>query len=179
MARRVPLALIAVGLVLLVVTLGIGGLAGEVPDCLDGNVLDLELAGSESRAVELLGTCDAAGQEVLRDALVVDTWAFMPLYVVATAFWCVVAVRRLPWKGEWRRRVVVAAVPAIVVAAALDAVENHHLGTVVDAAGASEAIGAATTASYGKWLLVLFAVPTSLVAMVRCIRGRGVGGSPA
>jgi len=57
------------------------------------------------------------------------------------------------------------------VAAAFDLVENHHLGTVIDAAGASDAIGAAFTSSIAKWLLVLYAVPTSAVSLLRCVRG--------
>lgn len=171
MTRRVPILLVGIGLLLTVVTLAVGGLAGEVPSCATGTILELEVARTEAKAVELVGGCDEAGLDVLRDGLRIDTLGFMPLYVVSTSFWCLLGTRRLEWSSPRRRWLVLAAVPAIVVAAGFDFVENHHLGTVIDAAGASDAIGAATTASVLKWLLVLFAVPTSTVALVRCLRG--------
>lgn len=170
MHRRIPVLLLGVGVLLTVGTLAVGGLAGEVPSCATGNVLDLELARTEARATELVGGCDQTGLDVLTDALRIDTIAFMPLYVVSTSFWCIVAGRRLDWSSPVRRRLVLAAIPAIVVAGAFDVVENHHLGTTIDAAGASGAIGAAFTASVAKWLLVLYAVPTAIVAMARSFR---------
>jgi hypothetical protein len=174
MTRRVPIPLVAVGLLLTVATLVVGGLAGEVPSCATGSIVELEVARTESRAVELIGRCDEAGLDVLRDGLRIDTFGFVPLYVLATSFWCLVAGRRLSWSSPLLRGVVLAAVPAIDLAAVLDLVENHHLGRVVDAGGASDATGAAFAASVAKWVLVLYAVPVSAVALVRCVRGARV-----
>lgn len=167
--RRLSL-LVVVGVLLTVATLSFAGRAGEVPSCATGSVLELELARTEHTAVDLLGGCDEAGLDVVRDALHADTYGFLPLYVISVAFWCVLGGRRLRWSTDRRRQVVLAAAAAIVIAGAFDLVENHFLGQVVDAAGADSAIGAASTASAVKWVLVLFAVPTSVVAMVRCIR---------
>jgi hypothetical protein len=173
MTRRVPVLLLVVGLLLTFVTLAVGGLAGEVPPCATGTIIELEVARTESAAVELIGACDEAGLDVLRDGLRIDTLGFVPLYVASTASWCLLGARRLRWSSAGRRRLVLAAVPAVVVAAGFDLVENHHLGTVVDAAGASDAIGAAFAASVAKWVLVLYAVPVSAVALVRSVRGGG------
>ncbi len=158
------------GVVLTTATLLVGSVAGEMPDCATGGIIELELARTEAKAERLIGACDDGGLDVLRDALRVDTLAFVPLYVAAAAWWTVLGVRRLPWSSPLRRRLVAAAVPAIVAAAGLDLVENHHLATVIDAGGSSGAAGAAFTASVGKWLLVLYAMPASAVAMVRCAR---------
>ena len=57
----------------------------------------------------------------------------------------------------------------IVVAGVFDLLENHFLGEVVDAGGASDAIGSAFAVSVVKWVLVLYAVPVALIAAARCI----------
>jgi hypothetical protein len=162
--------LVVVGVVLTIATLAVAGKAGAQPSCATGSVLELELARTEAKAVDLVGGCDEAGLDEIRDALHADTYGFLPLYVVSVAFWCVLGGRRLTWSTDRRRQVVLAAAVAIVVAGCFDLVENHFLGQVVDAAGADGVIGTATAASYVKWVLVLFAVPTSVVAMVRGVR---------
>lgn len=178
--RRFQL-LVAVGVLLTVATLAFGGKAGEVPSCATGSVVELELARTEEKAVELIGPCDEAGLDVLRDGLRADTYGFAPLYVLSVAFWCLLAARRLSWSSDRRRQVVLAAAVAVVVAGGFDLFENHFLGEVVDAAGASSSIGPAFAVSVVKWVLVIVAVPTSAVAMIRCIRsavgGRGPEGS--
>jgi hypothetical protein len=173
--------LVLVGVLLTVATLAVGPLAGEVPSCATGSVIELEIAATQDRAVELIGACDEAGLDVLRDGLRADTFGFLPLYVLAVSFWCVVGTRRLPWSTSLRRRLVQAGVVVIVLAGLFDLVENHYLGDVVDAAGASDAIGTATAASAVKWALVFYAVPASVVAMVRSIRAvvRPAGETPS
>lgn len=163
-------ALVALGVVLTVVTLGFGGLAGGVPDCATGSVVELELARTEAKATELIGECDADGLQELLDGLRADDLGFAPLYVITVAFWCLLAERSLRWSGSRRRGVVLAAAVAIAVAGAFDLVENHFLREVVEAGGASDAAGPATYASYVKWVLVLFAVPVSVVAMARSVQ---------
>lgn len=162
--------LVVVGVIVTVVTLVVGGKAGEAPGCATGSVVELELARTEAKAVELIGPCDEAGLEVLRDGLRVDNLGFVPLYIGSVALWSVLAVKDLRWSSERRRQLVLAAAVAIAVAGAFDLVENHYLRKVVDAAGASSDIGIATGVSVVKWLLVLYAVPVSLVAAGRCIR---------
>jgi hypothetical protein len=167
--RRLPV-LVVVGVLLTIATLAVGGKAGEHPSCATGTVLELEIARTERRATELIGGCDAAGLAVLRDGLRADNRGFVPLYILSVGFWALLGTSRLTWSSAGRRRVVQAAAAAIVVAGAFDLVENHFLGNVVDAAGASSDIGTASAASFVKWALVLFAVPTALVAMARCVR---------
>ena len=72
---------------------------------------------------------------------------------------------------------VAAAAPAIVVAGVFDLVENRHLMTVVEAAGASPAIADAFTASVAKWALAAYGVAVALVVLVRTVRAvrRGDG----
>ena len=161
---------VLVGVVLTVATLVVGPLAGEVPDCATGSVLELEVARTEAKAVELLGGCDDEGLEVLRDGLRTDNLAYVPLYVGSVALWCLLGARRLTWSSEPRRLLVVGGAVAIVVAGLFDLVENHYLAEVVDAAGASDAAGPAFAASAVKWVLVLYAVPTALIAAGRCLR---------
>jgi hypothetical protein len=165
--------LVAVGVILTIATLGMGSLAGRHPSCATGSVLELEVAFTEDRAVELIGPCDEEGFDVLRDGLRADNRGFVPFYVASVAFWCVLGARRLAWSSGLRRRIVWAAAGAVVVAGAFDLVENHFLANVVDAAGASSDIGVASAASVVKWVLILFAVPTSIVVMARCIRNLG------
>lgn len=156
--------------VLTIVTLGVGVLAGSVPPCSTGNIVDLELARTAERATELIGGCDAAGLDTFRRGLKIDDFGFVPLYVVSISAWALVAASRLTWSSPLRRRLVVAAVPAVVVAGVFDLVENHHLRTVVDAAGASDAAGAAFGASVVKWVLVVYAFAAATVALVRVAR---------
>jgi hypothetical protein len=160
---------VVLGVVLTVGTLAVGAKAGEQPSCATGSVIQLEVARTQHRAVDLIGPCDRAGLDVLRDGLRADTRGFVPLYVLSVGLWSLLGAR-LTWSTERRRRLVLAAAPAIALAGIFDLIENHLLGHVVDAAGASSAIGSASAASAVKWLLVLYAVPTSVIAMVRCIR---------
>jgi len=162
--------LVAFGVVLTIATLVMGSLAGRHPSCATGSLIELEVARTEERAVELIGPCDEAGLDVLRDGLRADNRGFVPLYVASVGLWALLGARRLAWSSEGRRRAVTAAAAAIVAAGAFDLVENHHLGKVIDAAGASSDIGMASTASIVKWVLVLYAVPVAAIAMVRCIR---------
>ena len=162
--------LVLVGVIATVVTLLVGQKAGEVPDCATGSVLELEVARTEEKATELIGSCDEAGLDVLRDGLRADNLAFVPLYIASVALWSVLAAKDLRWSSERRQQLVLAAAVVIAVAGAFDLVENHYLGKVVDAAGASSDIGLATAASVVKWLLVLYAVPVSVIGMVRCVK---------
>lgn len=155
---------------LTIVTLCVGALAGSVPSCSTGNVVDLELARTAERATELIGRCDEEGLDTLRRGLRIDDFGFIPLYVVTISAWAIAGGVLLTWSTELRRRLVLAAVPAVVVAGMFDLVENHHLRTVVDAAGASDAAGAAFVASVVKWVLVAYALVASIVAMVRLAR---------
>jgi len=161
--------LVAAGVLLTVATLVVAPMAGEVPGCATGSVIELELARTQDRAVELIGGCDEAGLDVLRDGLRADNLAFVPLYVASVALWSVMSTQ-LWWSSDRRRHLVVAAAVAIAVAGLFDLAENHLLDDVVDAAGADSAIGAAFWVSAVKWVLVLYAVPVSIYAMVRCIR---------
>jgi hypothetical protein len=162
--------MVAGGIVLTVACLAVGAIAGRVPACATGSVLELEVARTESNAVDLIGQCDDEGLDVLRDGLAVDNFGFVPLYVASVGLWSILGARRLQWSSDGRRNLLWAAVLAIVAAGGFDVVENHYLAHVVDAGGASPDIGPASAASIVKWLLVLFAVPTGVVAMVRCIR---------
>jgi hypothetical protein len=94
----------------------------------------------------------------------------VPLYIGSVAVWSALGAQELAWSSERRRRLVLAAVGAIVAAGALDLVENRFLGAVVDAAGASSDIGVASGASVAKWLFVLYAVPVAVIAAGRCIK---------
>lgn len=166
-----PFRILVAGLALLtVVCLVVGGLAGRMPSCATGSIVELELARTESKAVELIGACDEAGLDVLRDGLRLDDLGFVPLYVLSVAGWSLLAARRLPWSSSVRRVLVQAAAAVIVGAGAFDLVENNYLGHVVDAAGAHPDIGPASAASVVKWLLVLYAVPVGVIAAVRCGR---------
>jgi hypothetical protein len=169
--------LLVVGIVLTVVTLAASVPAGKVPGCATGTIVQLELARTEERAVELIGGCDEAGLDELRTALRFDDLVFVPLYVITVGFWSVVGTRRLEWSSRRRRALVAAAAPAILVAGLLDLVENHHLATVVDAAGASPAIADAFTASVAKWLLAAYGATVAVVVLVRSVRAvrRGAG----
>lgn len=155
---------------LTVVTVGVGALAGSVPPCSVGNIVDLELARTAERATELIGGCDADGLDTLRRALRIDDLGFIPLYVVSISAWVLVAAQRLTWKSELRRRLLLGAVPAVVVAGVFDLVENHHLRTVIDAGGASDAASSAFTASIVKWILVVYAFGAATVALVLVAR---------
>lgn len=166
--RRLRRITAALG-VLTVVTLGFGTYAGSVPPCATGNIVDLELARTAERATELIGSCDADALDALHRGLRVDDFGFIPLYVVSISAWALLAVRHLSWSTPLRRRLVLAAVPAVVVAAVFDVIENHHLRAVVDAAGASDAAGSAFTASAVKWVLVLYALGAAVVAVVRLV----------
>jgi hypothetical protein len=161
---------LSVGLVLTVVTLAASVAAGRMPGCATGTVVQLELARTEERAVELIGGCDEDGLDEIRTALWVDDLVFVPLYVLTVGFWSVVGTRRLEWSSRRRRRMVAAGAPAIVAAGVLDLVENRHLATVVDAAGASSAIEDAFTASVAKWALAAYGVVVALVVLVRTVR---------
>jgi hypothetical protein len=163
-------AAVAVGVLLTIATLWVGTKAGASPSCATGSVLEMELARTEHKAIELLGDCGPAGLDTLRDALTADTWGYVPLYVVTVGGWCLLGATALTWSSARRRLVVRAGAAAIVVAALFDLVENHFLRQVVDAAGRSDAIGPGSAASCVKWVLVLFAVPVGVVAMVRCVR---------
>lgn len=176
--RRFRLLVAGAG-VLTLVCLAVGGLAGRTPSCATGSIVELELARTEARAVELIGACDEDGLDVLRDGLRVDDFGFVPLYIASVGAWCLLGARRLPWSSSVRRVLVLAAAGVIVFAGAFDLVENHYLGPVVDAAGAHPDIGPASAASIVKWLLVLYAVPVSLIAAARCIRAafRSPGGA--
>lgn len=162
--------LVVVGVVATITSLLVGQKAGEVPECATGSVLELEVARTQDKATELIGGCDEAGLDVLRDGLRTDNLAFVPLYIASVALWSVLGATNLPWSSERRRQLVFAAAVAIGVAGAFDLVENNYLAKVVDAAGATSDIGLATAASVAKWLLVLYAVPVSIVAMARCIK---------
>jgi hypothetical protein len=162
--------LVLVGIVLTVVCLAFGSLAGSAPSCATGTVVELELARTHHRSVELLGDCDEAGLEVLRDGLRADNLGFVPLYIASVGFWSLLGASALRWSSGLRRLAVRLATVAIVLAGGFDLVENHFLSHVVDAAGASPDIGPASAASVVKWVLVLLAVPIALVSMVRCVR---------
>ncbi len=162
--------IVLAGVVLTVATLVVGPMAGAVPDCATGSVLELELARTEDKAVELIGECDHEGLDELHDGLRVDNLAYVPLYVASVALWCLLGASRLAWSSERRRRLVQAGAIAVVVAGLFDYVENHFLSEVVDAAGATDAAGSAFAASVVKWVLVLYAVPVALIAAARCIR---------
>jgi hypothetical protein len=176
MRRTVPVhhervrRVLSVGLVLTVVTLAASVAAGRMPECSTGSIVHLELARTEERAVELIGGCDEDGLDQIRTSLWVDDLVFVPLYVLTVGFWSVVGARRLEWSSRLRRWLVVAAAPAIVVAGVLDLVENRHLATVVDAAGASPAIEVAYSASVAKWVLAAYAVGVAVVVLVRVVR---------
>lgn len=172
--------LLFVGILLTLVTLGASVPAGAMPGCATGTIVQLELARTEARAVELVGGCDEAGLDEIRDALRFDDRAFVPLYVATIGYWSVVVGRRLAWSSPHRRVAVLAAAPGVVVAGLLDLVENHHLRTVVDAGGASPAIGDAFVASTAKWLLAAYGVAASLVVLGRAVRAARDGtGGPA
>jgi hypothetical protein len=162
--------LVAAGVVLTIVCLGVGSLAGRAPSCATGTVVELELARTEARATDLIGPCDERGLDTLRDGLRADNLGFVPLYIAAVGFWSLLGGSVLAWASPSRRHVVRAAGVAIVLAGGFDLVENHFLNHVVDAAGASPDIGPASAASIVKWVLVLVAVPIALVSMVRCVR---------
>lgn len=168
--RRTLRRIVAVLGALTIVTLGVGALAGSVPPCSTGNIVDLELARTAERATELIGGCEADGLDTLRRALRIDDLGFIPLYVVSIAAWALVAAQRLAWSSELRRRMVLAAVPAVIAAGVFDLIENYHLRTVVDAAGASDAAGSAFTVSVVKWALVIYAFCAGTVALVRVSR---------
>jgi hypothetical protein len=162
--------LVLLAAVLTAVTLAVAPLAGRTPGCADGTVVDLELARTEERAVELIGACDTEGLDVLRTGLLVDSLAFVPLYVVSIALWCAIGSSRLTWSSSARRTAVVLGAVAAVVAGILDQLENRFLSTVVEAGGASGAAGPAFAASVGKWVLVAYALGAALVALVRSVR---------
>lgn len=174
--RRFRLIVAALG-VLSIVTLAVGGVAGAVPSCATGNIVELELARTADRATELIGACDAAGLQTLSDGLRIDSFVFVPLYVATIVGWSLLGARTLQWSSPLRRRLVVGAAGATVLAGAFDLVENHFLSQVVDAAGASDAAGPAFAASVVKWLLVIAALVVGSVSMVRCVRAavRGTG----
>ena len=155
---------------LTVVTLAASVAAGRMPGCATGTIVELELARTEERAVELIGGCDEEGLDEIRTALWVDDLVFVPLYVLTVGFWSLAGARQLEWSSRRRRTMVLAGAPAIVVAGLLDLVENHHLATVVDAAGASPAIADAFTASVAKWLLAAYGVVVAVVVLVRTVR---------
>jgi hypothetical protein len=163
-------ALVAGGVVLTVACLGVGSLAGRAPDCATGTVVELEVARTEQRAVELIGDCDEDGLDTLRDGLRADNLGFVPLYIASVGLWSLLGASALVWSSSTRRNVVRLATLAIVAAGVFDLVENHFLAHVVDAAGASPDIGPASAASIAKWVLVIVAVPIGMVAMVRCVR---------
>ena len=172
--------LVVVGAVLTIVTLSVGLVAGRVPGCADGGIVELELARTSERATELIGACDEDGLDVLRTGLLVDSLAFVPLYVVSIALWCAVGGYRLAWSSERRRNAVLYGAVAVVGAGLLDLLENRFLSTVVEAAGASGSAGPAFWASLGKWVLVAYALAASVVALVRCVRTAvGPAGSAA
>ncbi len=174
--------LLLIGILLTVATLVAGVPAGRMPDCATGGVVELKLARTESRAVELLGGCDEAGLEEVRTGLRFDSLIYIPAYVLTVSYWSVVGARRLEWSTTLRRRLVAAAAPLVVIAGVFDLIENHHLGTVVDAAGSSPAIADAFAASVAKWILAVYSLTVAVVVLVRVARaargaGEGAGGA--
>lgn len=162
--------LLVIGLLLTGVTLVAGVPAGRMPECATGGVVELELARTEARAVEILGGCDEAGLDEVRDSLRLDDLLFVPAYVITLSYWSVVGTRYLDWSTTMRCRLVLAAAPVAVIAGIFDLVENQHLGTVVDAGGASAAVADAFAASVAKWVLVTYSLVVAVVVLVRSVR---------
>jgi hypothetical protein len=182
-SRRAPFwALALLWVALAVLTGGLGTLAGDVGDCRDLNIVELEVAGSSDRAEELLEGCaDPAadpGTEPtqvqlrgVRDGLNADSWFFVPSYILLIAYWPLVAQLQLGRGPQVARRSRVA-VAAVVAAGLLDLLENHALHQVLDDPGEDPWPLVAAAAAVPKFLLIIVASVLGLGALREVWRTR-------
>lgn len=139
-------------------------------------IVALQFAGKTApaeRIVERWPACAgsaAAATDEARNALRIDTFAFVPLYLLTLAWWCLFAF----WNAYRRatRRLVGYVLAGVFLAGALDIVENLALFEVVS--GHAEPWAAvATAATVPKWALLLVAVPTALAGLAGAVRRLG------
>jgi hypothetical protein len=189
-SRRAPFW--ALGLLwgaLVVLTAGLGTMAGDVGDCRDLNVVELELAGTSGRAQDLLEGCADEGADRgteptqvqlrgVRDGLNADSALFVPAYVVLIAYWPLVAQLQ-PGRTNAVARRARLAVGAVVAAGLLDLVENHALHQVLDDAGNDPWPLVAAVAAVPKFLLIVVASVLGLGALREVWRSRNRPGGAA
>lgn len=166
-AARVALG---VGILLIVATVVAGRAAGEVGQCTDVNIIDLEMSGFGIRAEDILAGCNDTA--ALRDALDADSFFFVPAYV-ATLVWFTTMRRRSvsPGIGLGAARTLHRAAVAAVAAGVLDLIENAALRRVLDAptdSGGAQLV--ATGMAVPKFALVAFALVTAIAALGALVR---------
>jgi hypothetical protein len=142
---------------------------GQIEDSGGPGIVPFEVAGTSDRAEEILAEWGEEGQDDARVSLIVD-YPYLVAYGIFLAVACTVGADRLARRGFER---LARAGPAIgwgaVVAAALDAIEDAALLSVID--GNTEVLPAvALIAAIGKFALAGIAV---LYAIAGVVLGRG------
>ncbi len=151
---------------LLVATLGVWGLlAAREPDGPGQlGVVELELAATSERASAIVGGWTDAVRSDVTGSLWIDLLAFIPLYAVV--LFTAVRWAGAVYRSSALRRLAGPLSGAMLLAAALDVVENLALFRVVDGTVESPWPLVATAASWPKWFLVVAGILFVLAAGV-------------
>lgn len=167
---------VLVTIALLVLALGTGYLAScsslmcAKPQL---SVFDLQFVGTRDGAVALLRQLTTGGQLAAAKSCTAWDFAFITAYVVglSTFLSCVT------WKNSEATPATRYAIPALLAAATLDAIEDVCLLALLaqDPGGATSDwlglwAGATTTAALGKWVLLLWGAGTLTCAVARATR---------
>lgn len=177
MSKRSLVGLAAVGVLLVVAAGALFPAAADVPECVDGGMLALQLSGTEEQAQEVLRGCAEAERDDIRDALEADD-LFLVLYGATIVYWCALALWARALRTSLGGAATFGAALAAVLAAAFDAVENLALARLVAADGSSDGYaGLALAAAVPKWVLVTFAATVGTGAALR-VAGRLLAPAP-
>ncbi|MEJ7584353.1 MAG: hypothetical protein WKF43_09780 [Acidimicrobiales bacterium] len=156
--------------------------AGDVGACGDLNILELEIAGSEERAADLLRACgredagsvvDATARDFggLHRGLHWDSWVAVPLYVLVLSSWCWCTHWKAPPRSRTGRGLLRLGVTAAVLAGLFDLIENHFLRLVLrDNPTSGSASRVAFATAVPKFVLVGFAAVVALGGLVHVVR---------